>query len=394
MHAALWFRQRLPGLTFQLEFSAANNRAYCSWWYTMILLRQAECCRLPPSLLLQCFFNYHHHHHHHHHHHVHVHKGVGVFPVPWSSKWNMSLHLFLGRPMFLRPFGLYCNACLGIPFVSILCMCCSHFSCYCFISFTIFCAPVFSLIQRFFSFNCKRFYFFLYIHVGSPLLEFLFYSPGSKAVNPLFSFRISLFASVLPPLLNTSQPITAVSYDYLHSLSLPQSFGPVMEKQKWKMRKKEKWSNSKSWLAQPQLNAVVTIITTNPNYCLLQCVPQICTHSRKSKKHLGTKTVTPTKHIGGTMLNLSLASDNNGRSQWPRCPRRWSTWLACRDCGFEFHWRHGCLSYVSVVFYQVEVSVSGLITRRQESYSGANLLDIVFQHVTINFLSTRHTNRM
>jgi hypothetical protein len=40
-----------------------------------------------------------------------------VFPVPWSSKWNWSLYLFLGRPTFLRPFGLYCNACFGIPFV-------------------------------------------------------------------------------------------------------------------------------------------------------------------------------------------------------------------------------------------------------------------------------------
>jgi len=28
--------------------------------------------------------------------------------------------------MCLRPFGLYCSACLGILFVSILCMCCSH----------------------------------------------------------------------------------------------------------------------------------------------------------------------------------------------------------------------------------------------------------------------------
>jgi len=31
-----------------------------------------------------------------------------------------SLHLFLGRPLFLSPFGLYCNACCVIPFVSIL----------------------------------------------------------------------------------------------------------------------------------------------------------------------------------------------------------------------------------------------------------------------------------
>jgi hypothetical protein len=79
------------------------------------------------------------HIHHHHHYHHHVYEGLGVFPVPWSSKWNSSLHLFLGRPMFLRPFGLYCITCFGILFVSILCTCCSHFSWYCFISFTIFC---------------------------------------------------------------------------------------------------------------------------------------------------------------------------------------------------------------------------------------------------------------
>ena len=36
--------------------------------------------------------------------------------------------------MCLRHFGLYCSACLGNLFVSILCMCCSHFSWYCFIS--------------------------------------------------------------------------------------------------------------------------------------------------------------------------------------------------------------------------------------------------------------------
>jgi len=53
--------------------------------------------------------------------------------------------------MCLRHFGLYCNACFGIPFVSILCMCCSHFSWYCFISFTIFSAPVFPLIHWLFS---------------------------------------------------------------------------------------------------------------------------------------------------------------------------------------------------------------------------------------------------
>ena len=71
-----------------------------------------------------------------HHHHHHVPEGLGVFPVPWSSRWSWSLHLFLGRPMFL-----YCSACFGslcpssvrvvATFgslsVSILCTCCSHF---------------------------------------------------------------------------------------------------------------------------------------------------------------------------------------------------------------------------------------------------------------------------
>jgi hypothetical protein len=61
------------------------------------------------------------------HHHHHVHEGLGMFHVPWSSKWSWSLHLFFGRPTFLRPFGLYCSACFGSLFVSILCTCCSHF---------------------------------------------------------------------------------------------------------------------------------------------------------------------------------------------------------------------------------------------------------------------------
>jgi len=36
----------------------------------------------------------------HHHHHRHVPEGLGMFPVPWSSRWSWSIHLFLGRPMF------------------------------------------------------------------------------------------------------------------------------------------------------------------------------------------------------------------------------------------------------------------------------------------------------
>jgi len=86
-----------------------------------------------------------------HHHYHHVPEGLGVFPFPWSSRWSWSLHLFLGRPMFLRPFGLHYSACFGSLFVSILCTCCSHFFWYCFISFTMFCAHVFCLVHWFFS---------------------------------------------------------------------------------------------------------------------------------------------------------------------------------------------------------------------------------------------------
>ena len=89
------------------------------------------------------YFDYHHHHH--------VPEGLGVFPVPWSTRWSWSLHLFFGRPMFLRPFGLYCSACFGGLFVSILCTCCNHFCWYCFVFFTMLCAPVCCLILWFFS---------------------------------------------------------------------------------------------------------------------------------------------------------------------------------------------------------------------------------------------------
>ena len=97
-------------------------------------------CHIQRSEKFFVRYNVHHHHHHHHH----IHDGLGVFLVTWSSRCSWSLHLFLGHPTFLRPFGLYCSARFGSLFVSILFTCCSHFSWYCFISFTMFCAPVFS----------------------------------------------------------------------------------------------------------------------------------------------------------------------------------------------------------------------------------------------------------
>jgi hypothetical protein len=46
------------------------------------------------------FYNNNNNHHHH------VHEGLGVFPVPQSSRWSWSLHLFLGRPIFYNQMGL------------------------------------------------------------------------------------------------------------------------------------------------------------------------------------------------------------------------------------------------------------------------------------------------
>jgi len=49
-----------------------------------------------------------------------------------------------------------------------------------------------------------------------------------------------------------------------------------------------------------------------------------------------------------------------GLSRWPRVLRRVGLWpLAFWDCGFESCRRHGCLSVVSVVCCQVEVSATG-----------------------------------
>jgi hypothetical protein len=50
------------------------------------------------------------------------------------------------------------------------------------------------------------------------------------------------------------------------------------------------------------------------------------------------------------MLNLQTWQNTASRTQWP---------LACWDCGFESRRLHGCLSRMSVVCREVEVSASG-----------------------------------
>ena len=76
---------------------------------------------------------------------------VRCFPCSLVLKVELVPPSLLRRPIFRLPSGLYFSACLGSLFLSILCTWCSHFFWYCFISFSMFYAPVFPLIYRIFS---------------------------------------------------------------------------------------------------------------------------------------------------------------------------------------------------------------------------------------------------
>jgi len=56
---------------------------------------------------------------------------------------------------------------------------------------------------------------------------------------------------------------------------------------------------------------------------------------------------------------ISGSSSFDSRSQWPRGLRRRSAVARLLRFGFESHRGHGCLSVVSVVCCQVEVSATG-----------------------------------
>jgi len=86
--------------------------------------------------------------------------------------------------MFLLPSGLYFSACLGNLFTSILYVCCSHFFWYCFISFTMFCAPVFSLKHWFFSLSNSV--------IPSKCLKNFIYPASKRCSSLFFSTQASL----------------------------------------------------------------------------------------------------------------------------------------------------------------------------------------------------------
>ena len=97
--------------------------------------------------------------------------------------------------MFLRPFGSYCSASFGSLSVSILCTCCSHFFWYCFISFTVLCAPVFCLTHWFFSLfsfvipsKCLTSFFLFLFYTSYPKIQYLLPS-NTCSLRALRSFK-------------------------------------------------------------------------------------------------------------------------------------------------------------------------------------------------------------
>ena len=139
--------------------------------------------------------------------------------------------------MFFRPFGLYCNACFGSLFVSILCTCCSHFFWYCFISFTILWHSSYTLIMEAVSFPKRR-----TLHTNAPKttaqtfvmiaqgtsrrtwMWFLVQVPQNVRVNGSYtSFVLSFCLSVLVLtsvylLIVGVEVIVALGYTHWHTL--------------------------------------------------------------------------------------------------------------------------------------------------------------------------------
>jgi hypothetical protein len=71
---------------------------------------------------------------------------------------------------------------------------------------------------------------------------------------------------------------------------------------------------------------------------------------------LRTITVTDSLFVHSSCCKIHSHSHSAGRFQWPRGLRLGLRPLACWNCGLEFRRGHGCLSVVSVVCCQVEVS--------------------------------------
>ena len=129
----------------------------------------------------QCFAEFEISYDHHHHY---VPEGLGVFPLPWSSKWSWFLHLFFGRPMFLRPLVYI------VVFVLVFCFCPSSVRVVATFSgtvlFPLLCSVLlfFSLIHWFFSLSN--------FVIPSKCLKNFICAPSARCSSLFFSTQTSL----------------------------------------------------------------------------------------------------------------------------------------------------------------------------------------------------------
>ena len=114
---------------------------------------------------------------------------VIMFMKSWRVSCSLILKMKLVPPSLLRSSNVPSSfwsvlQCLLWYSVSILRTCCSHFFWYCFISFTKFCAPVFSLIHWLFSLSN--------FVIPRKCLKNFIHAASKCCSSPFFSTQVSL----------------------------------------------------------------------------------------------------------------------------------------------------------------------------------------------------------
>ena len=102
------------------------------------------------------------------------------------------------------------------------------------------------------------------------------------------------------------------------------------------------------------------------------CIPSLFIHLVRSNS--GRKDDVLSGHTFSVTANkqrftyLKVCRELSSRFQWPSGIRRGLRPLASWDCSFEFRRGHGCLSRLTVVCWQVEISATGrLLVQRSRT---------------------------
>ena len=257
--------------------------------------------------------------------------------------------------MCLGHFGLYCNACLGILFVTILCMCCSHFSWYCFISFTVFSAPVFSLIHCFFSlssfvfprrclknFICaasKRCSSLFFSYIYSPIITFKL----TYALSCLESYIIPKWSVGQVTTLSTSDLAQCCKWWYIHVYRNERARGKsVLAHLKGAIphlsARNELWNLSVELGSDTNsLRSVLDKVAVGQIYVRPQCFVLICVIRRRYCKRNWGRSYKRHGRISATLfctLGLKFAGRKTDATLWPSLLNLTpEAYKRCKDAG-------------------------------------------------------------